>query len=113
MDYANYFKFVFALLFVLALIWLLALVVRKYGCGVVAPDIRTGQERRLGLVENLAIDAKRRAVLIRRDDVEHLVIIGPDSETVVETNIPTKPNFANMVSDTAPTSSPAVKREDA
>ena len=97
MDYGSYFKFIFAFLFVLGLIGALTMLVRKYGFGVVSAEIRKGQERRLGLVEMLPIDTKRRAVLIRRDDVEHLIVMGPDSETVVETNIPAKPNFANMV----------------
>jgi flagellar protein FliO/FliZ len=97
MDYGSYFKFVFAFLFVLGLIGVLTVLVRKYGFGVVSTEIRKGQDRRLGLVEILPIDAKRRAILIRRDDVEHLIVVGPDSETVVETNIPTKPSFAQMV----------------
>jgi len=33
------------------------------------------------------LDARRRAVLIQRDDKQHLVILGHSSETVVETNI--------------------------
>ena len=100
MDYGSYFKFVFAFLFVLGLIGVLTMLVRKYGFGVASADIRKGQDHRLGLVEVLPIDAKRRAVLIRRDDVEHLVLLGPENETVVETNIPAKPNFAAMVDQT-------------
>ncbi|MEG3618377.1 flagellar biosynthetic protein FliO [Magnetovibrio sp. PR-2] len=99
MDYGSYFKFIFALMFVLGLIGVLTVLVRKYGFGVASSEIRKGQDRRLGLVEVLPIDAKRRAVLIRRDDVEHLIVMGPESETVVETNIPARPSFAKMVDD--------------
>ncbi|MBB3032492.1 flagellar biosynthetic protein FliO [Alteriqipengyuania lutimaris] len=42
-------------------------------------------ERRLELVERLGIDQRRSAVLIRRDDREHLVIISPEGQIVVET----------------------------
>ena len=104
MDYVSYFKFVFAFLFVLGLIGVLTMLVRKYGFGVVSAEIRRGKDRRLGLVEILPIDSKHRAILIRRDDVEHLVVMGPESETVVETNIPAKPNFAEMVDSASPPS---------
>jgi len=91
MDLGNYLRFVFALLFVLALIGALSILVRRYGFGMSPPQMRKGQDRRLGLVEILPIDTKRRAVLIRRDAVEHLVILGPESETVIETGITTAP----------------------
>jgi len=91
MDLGNYLRFVLALLFVLGLIGLLAAVVRRYGLGMNQGQVRKGTERRLSLVEVLPIDAKRRAVLIRRDGVEHLVLLGAESDTVVETHISTPP----------------------
>lgn len=91
MDWENYLRFVLALVFVLGLIGLLAAVVRRYGIGMGQMAPRKGAERRLSLVEVMPLDAKRRAVLIRRDDVEHLVILGPESETVVETGIAPPP----------------------
>jgi len=87
MDIGNYLRFVFALLFVLGLIGVLSIVVRRYGFGMTTPQRKKGQDRRLKLVEVLPIDTKRRAILIRRDAVEHLVILGPESETLIETNI--------------------------
>lgn len=47
--------------------------------------------RRLSLVEVLAIDNRRRLVLVRRDDVEHLLLIGGESDMVVETRIVQRP----------------------
>jgi flagellar protein FliO/FliZ len=38
-------------------------------------------------VEALSIDARRRLVIIRRDDREHLILLGPESEQVIETGI--------------------------
>jgi len=87
MALGNYLRFVFALLFVLGLIGALSILVRRYGFGMANQPIRKGRDRRLSLVEILPIDTKRRAVLIRRDTVEHLIILGPDSETVVESGI--------------------------
>jgi hypothetical protein len=45
-------------------------------------------KRRLKIVEFMPIDHRRRLVLVRRDDREHLLLLGPQGETVVETNIP-------------------------
>ena len=42
---------------------------------------------RIGVLESIAVDGRRRLVLVRRDDVEHLVMIGGPSEFVVESNI--------------------------
>lgn len=102
MDLENYVRFIFALIFVLGLIGVLSLVVRRYGLGMATAKIRKGQDRRISLVEILPLDAKRRAVLIRRDTVEHLVILGPDSETVVECGIAPPPDEPNAAAQTPP-----------
>lgn len=44
-------------------------------------------EPRLGVVEYANMDGKRKLVLIRRDDVEHLIITGGPVDVVVETGI--------------------------
>lgn len=106
MDMENYLRFVLALLFVLALIGVLAALVRRYGIGLGQVNIRRGGERRLSLVEVLPIDAKRRAVLLRRDDVEHLIVLGAESEMVVETQIAPPAKFADVL-ETAQATDPA------
>lgn len=85
MDAPDYLKFVAVLVFVLSLMGGLAFVMKRIGPGG-GSLISTGK-RRLKIVETLPLDARRRMVLIRRDDREHLVIIGASGETVVETNI--------------------------
>lgn len=85
MDLVAYLKFIAALLFVLALIGLLAWLARRFGLGPrLGPN--TGA-RRLTLVEVMVIDARRRLVLVRRDEVEHLLLLGASSECVVESGI--------------------------
>lgn len=84
MDFLHYLTFVSALVFVVALIFLLAWIARRFGMGAGTP---TGGRRRLALVEALPIDAKRRVVIVRRDEVEHLLLLGPDTDTVIETGI--------------------------
>jgi len=46
-----------------------------------------GRQPRLSVTDAAVVDDKRRLVLVRRDNVEHLVMIGGPSDIVVETNI--------------------------
>lgn len=84
MTMGDYLQAAFAFGFVLALIALAALAARRIGLGH-AP---TGPgQRRLTLRETASIDARHKLVLLRRDDVEHLVVLGPNGATVLETGI--------------------------
>lgn len=75
-------------------------------------------EPRLSVVEYANVDGKRKLVLIRRDDVEHLIMTGGPVDVVVETSIASgdvvrraPENFrdtATFKDATAPASSPAV-----
>ena len=86
MNPTDYLQFVLALLFVLGLIGLAAVLARRFG---LAPTVRPDRgPRRLAVVESIALDAKRRLLLLRRDGVEHLVILGPSADVVVERAIP-------------------------
>ncbi|MCP4316213.1 MAG: hypothetical protein GY789_09395 [Hyphomicrobiales bacterium] len=51
--------------------------------------IRGGSNRqpRLAVLDAAAVDARRRLVLVRRDNVEHLIMIGGPSDIVVERGI--------------------------
>lgn len=86
MDFETYFRFLLALVFVLALIGLIAWLARRFGVlrGAVRPR---GTPRRLEVIETAPIDAKRRLVLVRRDRTEHLLLLGVNSELVIESNI--------------------------
>jgi len=45
-------------------------------------------EPRLGVTEQANVDGRRKLLLIRRDDVEHLIMTGGPVDMVIETNIP-------------------------
>ena len=47
-----------------------------------------GRKRRLSSVESVALDGRHRAVLVRRDDVEHLVLVGQNTSQIIERGIP-------------------------
>lgn len=88
MDYQDYLKFFFALIFVLALMGGLAYILKRLGLSQDGlSTIGKNKDKRLKIVESLALDTRRKAVLIQRDDQEHLVLLSASGETVVETNI--------------------------
>ena len=46
------------------------------------------RNRRLTVIDSVPIDARRRLVIVRRDNVEHLLLTGGGEDVVVETGIP-------------------------
>ena len=76
---------VFALGIVLVLIvlgvWLLKLVFNA------SSNVARGRNRRLAVVDTLALDPKRQLLIVRRDNVEHLILTGGPQDLVVETGI--------------------------
>ncbi|WP_404479610.1 FliO/MopB family protein [Novosphingobium sp. BL-52-GroH] len=58
-----------------------------------------GPERRLQVVERLAIDQRRSVVLLRRDDTEFSVMIGPEGVVVLDSSVAVpKPAAASAAS---------------
>ncbi len=76
----------------LVLIAGLAALLRRSGFGerLAATPSSAGQ-RRLSLVEVRPLDAKHKLVLLRRDDREHLVLLGAASDLLIESDIPAPP----------------------
>ena len=65
----------------------LAIVYRlTFAHRVRVPGGRTRQPR-LGLVDAFSLDGQRQLVLIRRDNIEHLVMIGGPNDVLVESQI--------------------------
>jgi flagellar protein FliO/FliZ len=92
MDMGSYLRFLLALVFVLGLIALLVWVVRRFGPAGIALRA-SGRNRRLAIVEVTPVDARRRLVLVRRDGVEHLLLLGAGNDLVIESGLaaPDKP----------------------
>jgi flagellar protein FliO/FliZ len=80
-----YTRFLFALVAVLALLVGFAWLARRFGFA--GRSFAPGGRRRLAVVEMVPIDAKRRLVLLRRDQTEHLIVLGADSATLIESGI--------------------------
>jgi flagellar protein FliO/FliZ len=74
------------LAFVVGLLWLAWILVKRYRSGLFVSGGR-GRAPRLAVIDALPVDGHRRLVLVRRDDIEHLVLIGGPADLVVETGI--------------------------
>ena len=85
-EFDIYLKFFLALLFVLGLIGGSAWLLKRFMLERGAPRPSKGRSR-LEIVETRMIDARHKLVLLRRDTVEHLLILGPNQETVIENDI--------------------------
>ena len=83
-------KMVASLILVLGLMGGLALLLKKLGLS--GRIQAAGSKGRLKIIESIPVDARRRIALIQRDDTQHLVIFGPNGETVIETGIEPKDN---------------------
>ncbi len=79
--------FIFAFIAVLALIGVAAWLVRRFATNRLGANTQRGRMPRLAVIDAAAVDGRRRLVLVRRDNVEHLLMIGGPTDIVVEPNI--------------------------
>lgn len=103
------------LLFLVVVLGVLALafwLLRRFGGGRLGSAATRGRQPRLAMIDQAAIDNRRKLVLIRRDNVEHLLIIGGPTDVVIEQNIvraagaPLAPARPAAATDTLPRAVP-------
>lgn len=99
-------RFFIAFLIVLALIGLTAWLVRRFGANRLGTSTR-GRQPRLAVIDAATVDGRRRLVLIRRDNIEHLLMIGGPTDLVVEPNIVRAVAARDVVREPARPSAPA------
>jgi flagellar protein FliO/FliZ len=80
-------RFFIAFLVVLALIGATAWLVRRFGANRLGSGGARGRQPRLAVIDAATVDGRRRLVLIRRDNIEHLLLIGGPTDLVIEPNI--------------------------
>jgi hypothetical protein len=73
-------------LVVLVIVLVVARIVRSMTFGTFVAGGRN-RKTRLAVMDAAAVDSQRRLVLVRRDDVEHLILIGGPTDVVVERDI--------------------------
>ena len=82
-DIARYFG---ALILVMGLLGVAWLATKRYG---VPGVIQRQSLRRLSVVETMMIGSRYKLLLLKRDGTEHLVLMGPQGASVIETGIET------------------------
>src|SRR5213078_4921707 len=80
-------RFVVAFVIVLALIGLTFWLIRRFGGARVGNGAQRGRQPRLAVIDAAPVDGRRRLVLIRRDNVEHLLLIARPSDFALQQNI--------------------------
>jgi hypothetical protein len=73
-------KFLIAFVVALAMLGVVGYLIRRFS----GPR---GRQPRLAVINAASIDGRRRLVLVQRDDVEHLLLIGGPTDVVIESNI--------------------------
>ena len=82
MDGPDYMRFIFALAFVLALMGILGHLAKRLGWGRLAMG-KKGSER-LSLLETRHIDGRHKLALVKCDEREYLLVLGPDHSRVID-----------------------------
>ncbi len=90
-DTISWLRIIVAFAFVSGLMGLLAYGLKYISLrGMKLPGM-SSKTQRLQVVENLTLDVRRRLVIVRRDNVEHLLLLGINQDIVVESNLTAPP----------------------
>ena len=87
MEFIDLLRYFGALLLVLAMVGGAGLLARRFGVPGVT---KAASDKRMAIVETLMVGPRQCLFIVRRDNVEHLVLSGPDGASVLETGIPAK-----------------------
>lgn len=85
-EYGGVLMWVVAILIIAVLLFLFFRILKSLSSGTFIAGGRN-RKTRLAVMDATAIDNHRRLVLVRRDDIEHLILIGGPTDVVVEQNI--------------------------
>ena len=105
-------NFIVAFIVVLALIGAATWLIRRFGATRLDAAAR-GRQPRLAVVDQAAVDGRRKLIMIRRDNVEPLLMIGGPNDVVVESAIvrgtsqpAREPSATRAVTETLPRAIP-------
>jgi len=87
MEFIDLLRYFGALLLVLAMVGGAGLLARRFGVPGVT---KSAADKRLAIVETLMVGPRQRLFIVRRDNVEHLVLSTPDGASVIESGIAAK-----------------------
>lgn len=89
-DAFTYLRAILALAFVAGLIFLLAALLRKTGLDKRLTG-NNAQDKRLSVSETLYLDPKRRLVLVKCGEQEHLLLLGASGDLLIESHAQKEP----------------------
>jgi flagellar protein FliO/FliZ len=81
MDHIDLLRYFSGFLIVMALLGLAALAARRYG---VPGVVKANAVRRLKVAESLMVGPRQKLLLVRKDDREHLLFVGPQGAMLIE-----------------------------
>lgn len=88
---ANIMMFILLFAAILLAIFIIYAIIKRLSGSPARPHQYTNSRHdpssRLAVVDAAIVDHQRKLVLVRRDDVEHLILIGGPTDVVVESNI--------------------------
>ena len=85
LDVVDFTRYIAALLLVLGLLAALAVLLRRgYGRSLL-PGALGRTDRRMRVVETLALDPRRRVMIVEVDETEHVILLGAGSDVKLET----------------------------
>ncbi len=99
-DSVSWLRFFLASVTVIGLMGLLAFGL-KYTATRGWIVARAKPNRRLKMVENLPLDARRRLVIVQCDGAQHLLLLGVNQDIVVTTNLAAPPATATNTAESA------------
>lgn len=88
-DLTQILRLVLSLIFVVSLMGGLALLLKKLGLSGNGANI-PGTKKRLRVIETLPLDHRNKAVILQCDDKQHLVILGANGETHIDSDLQAK-----------------------
>lgn len=80
-------RLILGMVFIFALLTFGVWILKKSGFSAQIQKSRS-KNKRASIVEVQQVDTKRRLIMVRRDDVEHLILLGPNNDVLVEASIP-------------------------
>jgi flagellar protein FliO/FliZ len=86
-DLSVLMKFLVAFVVVFAVLGAGGYLWRRLSGGNLVALGPRGRQARLAVIDAASVDGRRRLVLVRRDNVEHLLLIGGPTDVVIEPNI--------------------------
>ena len=88
MDGLDIIRYFAALIIVLGLLGGFAVLARRAGWTGALPSLDRwspqGRKRRLSVTESLILDPRRKVVIVKVDDTEHVLLLGAEREQVLD-----------------------------